>query len=159
MRTLFLALGLLTLSLAVQAAPPVTAESPWVREAPPGSSVTAAYLDLVNQGDETITLVNVRSEEFRRAEIHETIHEDGQAKMRAVDEIAVPAEGRVELKPGGKHLMLHEPREELSVGDWAHLVLEFDNGQLLELAVPVKRRTGRDDDDDHHDHHEHRGHH
>ncbi|MCP1727111.1 copper(I)-binding protein [Natronospira proteinivora] len=147
------------------AAPQVLVEDPWVREAPPGTSVTAAYMTLTNQGEEAVELVSVSAREFARAELHETVHENDSASMQAIESLSIPAEGQVALEPGGKHLMLHEPRDELAAGDWVTLMLTFDDGHLLEVTAPIKRRTGQDEDQDEGEgegegeHHHHGGHH
>ncbi|MDQ2068915.1 copper chaperone PCu(A)C [Natronospira bacteriovora] len=159
MKRIALFLSLSLCSLALTAEPPITAESPWVREAPPGTSVTAGYLQLHNRGDEAVSLTAVSADEFRRSELHETVHEDGQARMRHVDAVLIPAGGQAELAPGGKHIMLHEPRRTLEAGDWVTLTLRFDNGQLLQIAAPVRKRTGREEaGDDEHEHHHHGAH-
>ena len=147
MPRLLSALCILCLSLPLMAEPPVTAEKPWVREAPPGTSVTAAYLMLHNRGEEAVALTAVSADEFARAELHETVHHEGEARMRRIDTLTIPPGEKVALEPGGKHLMLHDARGELRDGDWVTLTLRFDNEQLLQIAAPVRKRTGRASDE------------
>lgn len=144
MPRLLFALCILCTTLPLAAEPPVTAEKPWVREAPPGTSVAAAYLILHNQGDETVSLTAISADEFESAELHETVDDDDQTRMSHIESLAIPAGERVTLEPGGKHIMLNEPRRELQDGDWVTLTLRFDNNQLLQLATPVRKRTGRE---------------
>ena len=64
---------------------------PWVREAPPTSRVLAAYLTLVNTGDNTVTVTAISSPDFKNAEIHRTVIEAGVARMLPVKQLEVPA--------------------------------------------------------------------
>jgi len=149
-------LALCLLGPTAWAGPNIVVDSPWVREAPPGTSVSAAYMTLKNQGDEAAEVVGVSAREYARAELHETVHEGDNAGMRAVNSLTIPAGERISLEPGGLHLMLHEPDSRLEAGDWVTLMLTFDDGQLLEVTAPVKQRTGRESDseqDSHGDHH------
>lgn len=132
---------------ALADAPPISAEGPWVREAPPGTAVAAAYMTMRNESGEAIRLTGVTAHEFEQAELHETVHENGDVRMRALDQLTVAAESTATLEPGGRHVMLREPRRELKAGDWVTLTMEFDNGQLLEVTAPVKRRTGSEERD------------
>ena len=72
-----------------------------------------------------------------RAELHTHLHENGVMKMRQVESIEVPAKGEVALKPGSFHIMLFEVRE-LFQGTPFPLTLTMDDGQKLELSLPVK---------------------
>src|SRR5690606_27591261 len=60
-------------TLALQAA--------WLREPPPGASVTAAYGRLRNTGEETLRVDGVASPRFGSAMFHETVHEGDRARM------------------------------------------------------------------------------
>jgi periplasmic copper chaperone A len=147
MKRMLTALCLLSVAAVAQATPPLSVEDPWVRESPPGTEVNGAYLALRNDGDEDVKLVRVGSPHFSRVEMHETVGEDERSRMRRVEDITVPAGESVALEPGGLHLMLFTPRRSLEAGEHVTLTLEFDNGQLLEVGAPVRKRTGREDDD------------
>lgn len=123
----------------VLAQSPFTAEDAWVRAAPPGSSVFAAYLTLHNDSREPRVLVSVSSPQFARAELHRSTVSDGVARMEAVERVEIPARGSVALEPGGLHLMLIDPQAEVRDGGTADLVLGFADGWTLELTVPVRR--------------------
>ena len=58
----------------------------------PGMQMTAGYLVLHNNSDEDIAIDRVASPQFGKVEMHETVIEDGIAKMSALAEI-VEAEG------------------------------------------------------------------
>ena len=142
--------------LLLAVAAPASAETelqvsePWVREAPPASRVLAAYLTLVNTGDNTIIIPAISSPDFENAEIHRTLIEDGIARMLPVKQLKVPANGQLALEPGGYHLMLFEPRRPLTAGESVTLVIQRNNGEQITAVAPVIRKTGED-----HSHHHH----
>jgi copper(I)-binding protein len=75
--------------------------------------------------------------------LHTVEEQDGVAKMRAVDGVAVPAGQRVELAPKGTHVMLMGLGKPLAAGESFPLVLTFE--QAGELAVNVAVRATSDD--------------
>ncbi|WP_339010827.1 copper chaperone PCu(A)C [Aeromonas popoffii] len=129
--------SLIALGLAAPALAKVEAVDGYVRLLPPGSPNTAAFLMLKNDADKPVKLVAATSSEVGRAELHTHLHENGVMKMRQVESIEVPAKGEVALKPGSFHIMLFEVRE-LFQGTPFPLTLTMDDGQKLELSLPVK---------------------
>ena len=111
----------------------------WVREAPPGAPVLAAYFTLENPGSKADKLVAVRSPDFDKIEIHATEIRAGVARMLALDALPVPPRAVVKLAPGGYHLMLHHPRRALAAGMSTRLELSFDSGARLTVVAPVRR--------------------
>lgn len=110
---------------------------------------TAAYMLLENASEKedhlknakVVVKVNGESKDLAgRIELHDHIMEGNVAKMREVDAIAVPAKGSSELKPGGKHVMLFDVRNELlTPGAQVVATLEFDSGTqdvVLPISVP-----------------------
>jgi copper(I)-binding protein len=134
------------------AAPPLQVENPWIPEAPPVSSVLAGYVTLVNPSDETVTIEAVSSEVFDRVEIHRTVMQQGMARMEPQDTLTIPAHDRVQLKPGGLHLMLIKPKQALKNGDQVDLSLKLSSGDIITTRFVVKRSTA---DADAHQHHHH----
>lgn len=143
MRPLITLAILLLLCGPAIAQPTVFVDDPWVREAPPGTSVNAGYMELRNDGDQDTRIVSVDAEGFRSAEIHETVEEDGNMTMRPLDSLTVPADSSVTLEPGGRHLMLHDPDERVTQGDWVTIYLHMESGALIEVTAQVRQRTGR----------------
>jgi copper(I)-binding protein len=123
---------------------------PWIREAPPTSRVLAGYLTLVNTGNNTVTVTAISSPDFKNAEIHRTVIEEGIARMLAVKQLEVPAGGQLMLEPGGYHLMLFDPMRTLTEGETVTLIIHLDNGNQMSATAPVIRKTGED-----HSHHHH----
>ena len=111
----------------------------WVREAPPGAAVLAAYFTLENTGTKEDNLVAVRCPDFDKIEIHATEIRAGVARMIALDALPIPPQAVVKLAPGGYHLMLHHPRRALAAGMSVKLELRFDSGARMSVAAPVRR--------------------
>jgi copper(I)-binding protein len=118
----------------------------WVREAPPGTQVLAAYMELKNKGAADVKIVGMTSPEFHRVELHETVQQDGVARMVARPDFNVPAKKSIHLKPGGHHVMLITPHKPpVRAGDKIALKLALDNGTTLDtVAVVRKGAAGKD---------------
>ena len=113
------------------------AEDAWVRAAPPGMTVLAAYMVLQNHGDAT-QLTAVSSPQFDSVEVHRTVITDGVASMEAVPALDLPMHGTVRLEPNGLHLMLFDPKAALAVGEKVNLELRFANGATLSVVADVR---------------------
>ena len=73
-----------------------------------GGSMGVAYLTLRAAQDEQI--VGASSPMAQMIELHETVVDGGQATMKSVPTLELPAGETVEFKPGGLHLMVHGPQ-------------------------------------------------
>jgi copper(I)-binding protein len=115
----------------------------------------AAYLTVVNHGPEPDRLVAVESSLAHAAELHESVEEEGVMRMVAHPEgLDLPPGGTLELVPGGKHIMLIEPRLiDDGSGAGFPLVLVFERGGEIEIQAEVSSALPSDHD---HHHHEHR---
>jgi copper(I)-binding protein len=140
----------LTFLSTAMAGSAVDVEAPWIREAPPASTVLAAYMVLRNTGDTARTITGIDSPDFRGGQIHRTVVEDGVAKMLPVEQLTVPAAGSVVLEPGGLHLMLFDPQRPLREGDSVILIIHDSDGDSVTVHAPVVRKTGGHDHSHHH---------
>ena len=98
----------------------------------PGMQMTAAYLTLTNNTTQTITITHVASPNFESVEMHESVLEDGMARMYALGDVTILAGASVHFEPGGKHLMLLRPK-----GTSDSVVLEFYANEAVVLTVNV----------------------
>lgn len=104
-----------------------------------GSNATGAvYVTISNTGKETDALVSVATDAAQTAEVHETKNEGGVMKMRPVSKLSLPAGGKIEMKPGGYHLMLVGLTRDLKPGDTVHVTLKFERGGEVPVDAPVK---------------------
>lgn len=107
----------------------------WVRTPPGGRDVTAGYLLI--EGPAGVSVVSASSPEVDRIELHTHVHEDGVMRMRAVERFTLE-NGRVELRPGGDHLMLYGLSEAVSEGGAINIALTFDSGLETNIIFPVR---------------------
>ncbi len=140
MKRILLALTLAACSWLPLARAEVQVEDAWVREAPPGARMLAAYLTLKNPGDEDRVLVEVHSLAFKHVMLHKSEVVDGVARMIHMDEILIPAGGSVALQPGGLHLMMPAPEPGLRVGDKVEFVLIFADDSRVEVEAEVRKK-------------------
>jgi hypothetical protein len=112
--------------------PPLVAADVVVRPPMPGMQMTAGYLTLRNNSDDEITIDRVTSPQFGRVEMHETLIEDGVSRMQALPAVVLAPGAQVEFEPGGKHLMLMRPGDDLTA-----VTLTFHSGAAALLTVSV----------------------
>jgi hypothetical protein len=103
----------------------------------PGSDVTAAYMEVINNSDSAITLEKVTGTISNQIEIHEHSMADGMMKMRQVDNITIKANSSITLKPSGLHLMIFSLEQELSKKETVTLTLHFSNKMEVNIQLPV----------------------
>jgi copper(I)-binding protein len=109
----------------------------WIRNAPPGATMMAGYATLKNEGDAPIKVLTVQSDAFRQSSIHETVVERGVSRMRELPRVDLAPGATIEMKPGGAHLMLMEPRHPILVGDKVHMVFLLADGTRVETYFDV----------------------
>jgi copper(I)-binding protein len=108
------------------------------RPAPLAGGTGAVYFTVLNGLDQDVRLVSASSPAARIVETHETVSENGVMKMIPLpDGYEIPAGEALVLKPGGKHIMLIDVVRPLQPGDEFSLTVNFDNGESIELTVPV----------------------
>jgi len=142
-RALGLALAGLMLALTQMptAAAQVVVSDAWATPPLVRGRPIAAYMTLTNQGSEAVTLVAAESPAARRIVIHTAVHENNIVRMQPAGPVAVPAGGKLQLQPGGLHLMLFDPRPDLEPGSTFRLRLRFADGTSLETRVSVRSQS------------------
>lgn len=145
-------LGLIWLA-TVQGASGLEVRDAWVREAPPGAQVLAAYMVIDNLNSQGQALTGASSPACERVEIHRTEIKGDMASMVPQSRLEIPAGGSAKLEPNGYHLMLIGPKAPVRAGASLPLTLTFDNGPPLTVSAEVRPATAGDDDHAHHHHH------
>ena len=140
------ALALLASVAAAQTPPvlgakPLVVQDAWVRATPPGADIAAAYMTLRNTGTTPITVTGVESPIAGHAMIHETKVEGGQSKMRPHEQLAIAPGATVKLQPGGLHVMMHDLKQPLTVGEKVPLVIQLSGGGTVEATATVRPLT------------------
>lgn len=116
----------------------IRVEKPYARATAPGAAVGGGYATIVNAGASTDRLVAASSPASARMEVHEMKMEGNVMNMREVKGIDVPAGGRIELKPGGYHLMFMELKQPLKQGDKVPVTLKFEKAGELKVELDVQ---------------------
>ena len=108
----------------------------YVRLAAVKGQPAAAYFTLHGGGKDS-TLISIGTEYAIRSEMHESMKMGGMSSMKPVDHLALPADGTLEFKPGGKHLMLYDLNPEIVPGRTLALTFTFSDGTRLEYPALV----------------------
>ena len=110
----------------------------WAKVMLPGQPVGGGYLTIENAGAQSDRLVSVTSSASPDVQIHEMKMEGDVMKMRALSEgLDIPAGGKVELKPGGFHLMFMAVTEPFKEGGMVKITLKFEKAGDVEVTLPV----------------------
>lgn len=115
-------------------------DSAWIREAPSNATALAGYAVLRNAGSKPVSVMSAQSAAFARVELHESLTENGMAKMRAIDKLEIAPGEQVEFAPGGKHFMLINPKPGLRSGDAVAVKIKDANG--CEMTANFKVSAG-----------------
>ena len=125
------------------AAKGIAVQDPWVREAPPGIRLVAAYMTLKNPSPKADRLLSVSSPMAGDIELHRMTVKNGMMDMEAVPFITVPAQGEFKLVPGGNHLMIYGLKREMREGERLPLVLKFEHAGDVKVEAPIRRVIGK----------------
>jgi copper(I)-binding protein len=98
------------------AEPTLSADHPWARATAPTAANGAVFLGLVNAGEAEARVIAVSSPACASAELHGHRPTAGGVEMYRLDGITIPAKGRVDLAPGGMHVMLFGLKAPLQEG-------------------------------------------
>jgi copper(I)-binding protein len=131
--------GLLAAPVAAHAGSIQVSEA-FTRSAPAGG-VGGVFLTIVNAGAAD-RLTGATSPEATKAELHQSISDNGVMKMRPVDGLDIPAGGTVKLVPGGYHLMLVGLKQGLTVGGHLPVTLVFQNAGKIEVEANIVKPGG-----------------
>lgn len=124
-------------SAAVAQQAPLLARDAWLR-ATPGADVAAAYLTLRNVTTGPVTVTGIESPIAGHAMIHETTVQGGQSRMRPHEQLTIAPGSVVKLEPGGLHVMLHDLKQPLAVGQSVPLIVKLAGGSTLQVAAVVR---------------------
>ena len=124
--------------------PKVEVEKAWVQlPAVPGRP-GAGYFTLMSNNDPT-KLVSVTSPRAERIELHQTMLENGVARMRPAQDLVFPDALRMVFEPGGRHAMLFGVDPALKPGDKIPLTFRFEPASPVTIEAEV-RAFGTDHD-------------
>lgn len=116
--------------------PDIELGNAWARPTS-GDAPGAVYVTIENNGEADDRLTGAFTDHAAMAMIHQNELVNGVARMRMAGEINVPANDRIEMVPGGTHVMLEGLRAPLETGDEFDLVLKFRKGGEKTVKVTV----------------------
>lgn len=115
---------------------------PWTRQTAPGQSNGGGFMAIANSGKGADRLVGGSSPAAAKVEIHTMSMDGGVMRMRPVKEgLAIPAGGKLELKPGGYHIMLIGLKAPLERGKLVPLILKFEKAGATTVDLKVESIT------------------
>ena len=105
-----------------------------------GSRVTAGFTNIINKSADAVTITSISSPQFNIVEIHETAIINGVARMVKIEALTIPEHQSVALKPGGKHLMLIDPKKFITEGEEINLIFELSRNETVTLSTSAVSR-------------------
>lgn len=117
---------------------PTYVDQAWVRLSPNKDTPSAGYF-VAHGGDAGGQLRGVLTDYALKVEMHETVNEGGVMKMKPVDSVDIPAKGKVEFKPGGKHLMLWGVNDTAIGRGKMQLTFLMANGDRLLVDAVIRK--------------------
>ena len=131
------------LALAVTASfAQVKVEGAWARPTVPGQQAGGGFLTITSPAADR--LIGGSTSAAQRFELHTMSMKGDVMEMRQIDAIDLPAGRKVELKPGGLHVMFMGLKAPLKVGDRVPVTLKFEKAgeQKVEFEVSNKSMAG-----------------
>jgi copper(I)-binding protein len=110
----------------------------WARPGSQGQT-SGAYLTITNGTASVDTLVQVSSNVAKKTELHKSIkNEDGTMSMQPAGNQIIEDGSKLQLQPGGLHIMLINLKRDLGIGDSLDISLEFSRVGTKTITVPVQ---------------------
>ena len=134
---LFAAAAAVTLAGPALAETTIQVQDPYARSANQMSG--AAFMVLMNAGDQDDRLVSAASEIAERVELHTHVEDaSGVMQMMEVEEgFVIPAGGMHALERGGDHVMFMGLKQPLAQGDTVSVTLSFEKAGDITVEMPV----------------------
>jgi periplasmic copper chaperone A len=110
----------------------------------PGQPVGGGYVTIENTGNMDDKLLSVSSPTAGKVELHEMSMTNNVMKMRKVDGgLDVKAGDKLEMQPGGYHLMFMGVKKPFSTGDSVPVTLNFEKAGSVDMVLPVVPARGK----------------
>jgi copper(I)-binding protein len=136
MRRLPLVLLLAVYSSLSHAADLIVSEA-WIRYLP-GDIPSAGYFTLKNVGRSAVKLTGADSAAFGKVMLHQTVEENGVARMVMVKALPLAPGAKLVFHPGSYHLMLMHAKKRLSIGSKVPITLNFEDGTRVRAEFEVR---------------------
>ena len=110
----------------------------WSRAMPPTAPTGAVYFTLQNPTGENDRLIGASTPRAARAELHTHVQQGELMSMQKVESVDLPANGTLQFKPGGHHVMLFKMTQPLKAGETFPLKLQFEKAGEVALEVNIR---------------------
>jgi copper(I)-binding protein len=117
----------------------VKVEGAWARPTVPGQQAGGGYLSITSAVADRV--VGGSTPVAQRFELHTMSMKGDVMEMRQVDGIELPAGKKVELKPGGLHVMFMGLKEPLKAGSKVPVTLKLEKGGEVKVEFEVASRA------------------
>lgn len=115
----------------------ITVGDPYVKAMPAGE-MSAAFATLSNNTSSDIQVTAASSDAAEKTELHEMAMDGSAMVMREVESITIPANGSVQLEPGGLHVMLIGLTEALEPGAEITIILTLSTGDDITVTAVAR---------------------
>jgi len=122
----------------------IVIKNAWVRAAPSGSKIMAAYMIIDNQTSETITSSKIIANGFEKTEIHTSYVVDEISKMKKLNNLSIKGSESLVMEPGGLHLMLINPDGAPKRNSNVEILMFFENAstsKVVRIEAEVRDQT------------------
>jgi copper(I)-binding protein len=133
---------------------PLKIENPQARSTVPAQKMSGGFMKIENVGAAD-KLISASSSVSKSMELHTMSMDNNVMRMREVKSIDLPAKSKVELKPGGLHLMFIDLNKQLKAGDIIPVKLKFEKAGEVEVKFQVMGNKPPDHGQPGHDHSKH----
>ncbi len=116
-------------------------ENAYTRATAPGQKAAGGFMKIENKGGAD-QLISASSPVAGEMQLHTMTMDGNVMRMRELKTIDVPANGSVELKPGGLHLMFIDIKSPLKAGESVPVKLKFQKAGEVEVNMPVRDISG-----------------
>jgi periplasmic copper chaperone A len=111
----------------------------WTRATLPGQPAGAGYMIIENKGAKADRLLSAASDAAQMTQVHTMEMTGDVMKMSELnDGLEIPAGGKVELKPGGTHIMFMGLKQGFKEGGTVKVTLKFEQAGEAVIELPVQ---------------------
>ncbi|MFI9162451.1 copper chaperone PCu(A)C [Kitasatospora aureofaciens] len=108
----------------------------WVRWLP-NALPAAGYVSLKNSSGERLDITKIKSPDYQRITIYETVFGAETSKMVKHDKVTITTHGFA-FVPGKFHLQLEKPTRLITPGDNARVIFFLSDGKVFKMRMPVR---------------------
>jgi periplasmic copper chaperone A len=141
----FLALALLCLPAHAQGLAALKIENAYAFATASTQKNGAAFLSVINTGETSADIIGASSPVAATVELHTMSMDQGVMRMRRTPRLSVAGHNRLELSPGGNHIMLLGLKASLKVGESFPLTLLVPGGEIsttVQIIAPGTKPAG-----------------